>query len=125
MTKTSESLRTSLLLLRSLWLNDRGQWVAEYPIETELYILNRVIRDLTKQHKYLVETALKFRSMSGPEAADDILRAAEDIYLQLQKAKDRFRYLKSKYPIPIWVVQIVNKLKLLLRRLQLCKFSCK
>jgi hypothetical protein len=104
---------------------DQDQWMPEYPTETELYVLNKVIKDLTRQRKYLIETASKFKNVLGIETVNDMLCAAEDIDLQLQKAKDRFRYLKSKHPTPIWITQIINRLKLLLRKLWLGKSSCK
>jgi len=100
-----------------LWLVDQDQWIPEYPIETELYILNKVIKDLTKQRKYLIETASRFKNVLGTDTVSEILCVAEDIDSHLQKAKDRFRYLKSKHPIPIWISQIINRLKLLLHKL--------
>ena len=127
MTKTSESLRNSILILKSLQYKNQNYWVAEYPIETELYILNKVIKDLTEWHKYLIESAYNSKNTAGAEITNHMLDTAAQVYLYLLEAKARFKYLKSKHPTPIWLTQIINRLKLLLhkQKLRLGKLSWK
>jgi len=116
MSKTLGSLRKSLLILKSLRYKDKDYWIAEYPVETELYILSKVIRDLTKWHRCLIELAYNSKSTTGVEIANHMLDAAAEVYLYLLEAKDRFRRLKSKHSTPIWLTQITNRLKLLIHK---------
>jgi hypothetical protein len=110
------SLRKSLLILKSLRYKDKDYWIAEYPVETELYILSKVIRDLTKWHRYLIELAYNSKNTTGAEIANHMLDAVAEVYLYLLEAKDRFKHLRSKHPIPVWITQIVNRLKPFLRK---------
>jgi len=117
MTRTSESPRKSLLILQSLWSKDKNCWIDEYPVETELYILSKVIKDLAEWHRNLLEMAHNSKITACTETTNYILDLAAEVYSDLQKAKERFRYLKSKHPTPIWMVQIKNKLQLLVHKL--------
>lgn len=112
MRKTSESYRKSLLILQSLWCKDKNCWINEYPTETELYILSKVIKDLTEWHKSLIQMVHDSKTAEYREIRNAILDTAAEIYSHLQIAKDRFRYLKSKHLVPIWITQIKNRLKL-------------
>jgi len=116
MTRTLGSLRKSVLILKSLSFRDQDNWVAEYPTETELYILNRVIKDLTEWHKYTVEMVCRPNNNLDKEIVNHMLDEAAEVYLYLQQAKDRFKHLKSKHLVPIWLTQIINRLKLILDR---------
>jgi len=112
--RTLGSLRLSLLLLQSLWNKDQNCWMGEYPIETELYILNRVIKDLKEWHRYFIKEAYNSKNTIGVEITNQMLDTAAEVYLHLQLAKDRYEHLKSKHSTPIWLTQIINRLKLLL-----------
>lgn len=116
MSKTLGSLRNSLLLLQSLWCKDKNYWIDEYPIETELYILNRVIKDLKEWYRYFIKEAHNPKNATDKEFTNHMLDTAAEIYLHVQIAKDRYEYLKSKHSTPIWLTQITNRLKLLIHK---------